>query len=186
MELNFKIFKGDIKIPIRMGTLIKIEELADPRLVNEYRNSKLEEGIMWTFNKQEISKNDKNTRIIGRPSTDFKYIVATYIGLTGKYKPPYNSVIYNLDGSIHKILEIPPLKSPLAVKRIEFLNDENPPLHIARYEGALCFSGCGWDRLDNGKIVNFIAIDYDGELWETRVLDPETGEIGDLIHYGKN
>ena len=187
MELNFRIFNKDgIIIPVNIGVGLDYWGLTDDETRRKF-NKDTEKGIMWTHNNKEIVIEDENTSVIGSPTTDFKYVITTYLGINGKYKPPHNSIIYNLDGSIHKILEVPSLKSPLALKRLEFLNEENPPLDTAKYEGALCFSGGGgFKKLDNGKIVNFIAIDYDRELWETRILDPETGEIGDLIHYGKN
>lgn len=186
MNIDFKVFKSNIKIPIKMGILINLEDLADANLVEKYRSSSFKTGIMWTYDNQIITKKNENVNIIGRPTTDFKYIVAVYMGINGEYNPPQNCAIYNLDGSIHKILEIPSLKSPIAIKRLEFLNEQNPPTYVANFGYPINFSGCGWEKLEDGKIVNFIAIDYDGELWETRVLDPETGEIGDLIHYGKN
>lgn len=185
--MNFKVFNQEgIIIPVNIGIEADYWGLSDKETVLKFINNPSRNGVRWTYNNKEIILEDDNTSVEGYPTSDFKYVVATYLGIKGKYKPPNNSVIYNLDGSIYKILEIPALKSPLAIKRMNFLKEENPPLDTAKYEGALSFSGFGFRKLDNKKIVNSIQIIYDRELWETRILYPETGEIGELIYYGKN
>ncbi|AZA74941.1 hypothetical protein [Chryseobacterium indoltheticum] len=185
--MNFRVFnKEGAVIPLNLDLNADYWALGDKDAAFNFMCNPSKNGIMWDHNDEEIILEDENADLKGYPTANLKNVVVIYLGINGKHKPPHNCVIYNLDGSIHKILEIPSLKSPLAIKRMEFLKEENPPLDTALYEGALCFSGFSVIKLNTGEIVNSIAIDYDRELWETRILNPETGEIGDLIYYGKN
>jgi hypothetical protein len=181
MKLNFKICKGSIIIPINMGTLINLEDIASRDLVEKYHSSNANKGIIWTYRNKEIIIEDKNIDIIGYPTLDYKYIVAIYLGNNNKFPPPCNAVIFNIDGSIHKIIDMPILKSHLVTERIIAQHQRNPPLE----NPDLYFSGFCWSNPEIHKIINLITITYNKDLWESRVLDPESGEVGELIYYGK-
>ena len=90
-------------------------------------------------------------------------------------------MIYNLDGSIHMILEIPQLISERAKKYLEKEKLGNPPLELVKYESGLNFLSFGWRKNENGELFNYISIQYDRDYGEGRELNTETGEIGRLI-----
>lgn len=141
-------------------------------------------GLFWVYKDKEITLFDENTSIRGFPTVDKKYIVAIYSGLNGEFKSPYNAVIYNADGRVHKILYIPPFVSEKLCKRLLYLKQDNPPLSLVNYEGGLFFGGFGWIKNSKGKIVNFISIVMEKESFEQRELDPQTGLFGKCLGSG--
>lgn len=155
----------------------------DPATYNSLHDGS-KKGIGWTYDGKEINLSDKNVSIQGFPTIDFNYVVAVYLGLDGEFTPPRNAVIYHADGSIHKILGIPPFISEKLIKRLQFLKQENPPLSWAEHEGELCFGGFGWDKKDDGKLVNFISVLMERESYEQKELDPQTGSFGECLGSG--
>ena len=148
-------------------------------VVNTYNS-----GIQWESKGLTVTLlNDKS--IIGYPSIDLNYVIAIYFGKDEEFFPPHNAVIYNADGSIHKVLQVPALKSDFLLNRIRFNKDNNPALEIAQFEGGIYFSQFSWKK-HNNKIVNAIDICYDREYYESQILNPETGEFGDCLFSWRN
>jgi hypothetical protein len=111
--------------------------------------------------KKTIELFEEMVTIMAYPSPDYKYIVASYIGISQKFPMPNNAVIYNLDGSINKILTPPILI--------------NEYWHTSSIRGE-CFFNMGWDIKDGKVFLCFhIAVGFD---WvEVRELNAETGEF---------
>ncbi len=141
-------------------------------------------NLLWRYNDNWI-KIESESSITGYPTVDLKYVVAIYQNSNGKFKPPGNAVIYNLDGTTHKILVMPELLSTNILKRIEYNKESNPPLESAKFEGGLYFSGFDWGKNQEGQIINRIQIIYDRDWIEWRELNSETGEIGKYIGQGR-
>jgi len=140
-------------------------------------------GFSWVFNDERIILLDDNVDIFAYPTVYNKYVVAIYKGLNSKFPPPHNAVVYNLDGSIHKVLKIPKLVSPKILKKIKEEKHSNPPIEDNRYGHygmGLQFAGFAWDKDKDGNLVNSISIKYAGEYGEWRIFNPVTGEFGEM------
>jgi hypothetical protein len=187
MDINFRIFnKEGIIILVKKEKGILPKPITFESEMSKFLYNPSKKGIMWIYNDKEVVIEDDNCDVVGGISANLKYVIATYSKKIGKGVISIKTIIYNLDGSIHKILRIPPLKSPLAIERLEFLKEENPPLKYIDFFKGLELSNSVWHKLENGDVVDTVSIIFDQELYETRALNAETGEIGDLIHYGKN
>lgn len=181
---KFVEFNGEgIEVPYNLTYPLSKKDMSK-ELYLKYINSPSRQGIAWVHDGKEIKIKDDKASIQGFPTTDMNYVVAVYLGLDGEFKPPRNAVIYNLDGSIRKVLEIPSFISDKLCKRLSFLEQENPPLSWAAYEGQLFFGGFGWYKKDDGKVVNFISIVMERESFEQRELDPQTGIFGECLGSG--
>jgi hypothetical protein len=185
MIKDFTFFNKEVSIPVNLEYPVDLTKNADRSLVQKYVNSPSKNGIRWKNKGQEIVIEDPSASVRGFPSTDLLYVVAVYYGLNGKYKPPANALIYTLDGKIHKILEIPALISDNITRLLQASKSPNPPVNFAGYEGGLEFNGFAWRKNPAGELVNSISILYDREWWESRTLDPESGEIGGCINSGR-
>lgn len=137
-------------------------------------------NIIWEYKGNWIRLKSESD-IFAYPTIDMRYIVAIYQDNGGEFPVPNNAVIYNLDGSIHKILEMPKLISVRLQEEIKKNKHSNPPLEAVPYETGLQFSGFGWDKDKEGNIFNYISIKYLRDYSEGRELNPETGEIGRLV-----
>ena len=147
----------------------------------EYINCYSKESFSWVFENIQIILNDEFVSIKAYPSICQNYIVAIYQGKDGAFPQPNNAVIYNLNGSIHKVLEIPKLISPRLLEQIEKNNESNPPLEAVKYDNDLGFLSFGWDKDKEGILFNYISIQYHRDYGEGRELNVERGEIGRLI-----
>lgn len=170
-------------IPISIGYEKSEFDLVSKQEKLDYVNSYSKESFSWEYNGEKIIISDEKVSVYGYPTVDNKYIIIIiiYKGIDGQFKPPNNAVIYNLDGSIHMILEIPQLISERAKKYLEKEKLGNPPLELVKYESGLNFLSFGWRKNENGEHFNYISIQYDLDYGEGRELNTETGEIGRLI-----
>jgi hypothetical protein len=138
-------------------------------------------GVSWFFDGKRIIIKDDNVDIFAYPSIDQKYVITIYEGLNGAYKPPGNAVVYNLDGSVHKLLKVPQFISERLLKQIEIEQDTNPPSKRSNDIYSPMFKGFGWDKDENGKLFNYISYQYLQDYGEGREFNPITGEIGRLV-----
>ncbi|AZA74939.1 hypothetical protein [Chryseobacterium indoltheticum] len=168
-------------LPVKLEFPLNPFENVDHENYQLYFDSSLQ-GISWKNEENQRGIiNDENVDVIGFPTIDLKYIVAIYKGINGAFLIPNNAVIYNLDGTIHKVLKITELISERSKKYLEKENLENPPLSLAKYPQGLAFSNFGWRKDINGNLINSISIDFDRDYGEKRELNPETGEIGKVL-----
>ncbi|HBV15329.1 hypothetical protein [Chryseobacterium carnipullorum] len=181
MIKEFSIFnRSGIVIPIELNYPIDFFAKVDNKTFQEFHDASAK-GVSWNYNNKRVLLRDDHVNIIGLPSTDLKYIIIIYKGIDGQFKPPNNAVIYNLDGSIHKVLEMSQLISERAKKYLEKEKMSNPPLELSKYEFGLNFLSFDWRKNEKGEVFNYISIQYDRDYGEGRELNPETGEIGRLI-----
>lgn len=187
MICNFKLFNNNgVKIPVDIEYPISYFKNVDNKVFGEYYDGS-KKGISWEYMDEEITIKDSVKSLIGFPTVDLKYVVVIYSGSDRQghpYNSPNNAVIFNLNGTVHKRLEIPKLEATTIVNRIKYFNEANPPLEAANYEGGLLFDSFSWHENGVG-LVNQIRIIYDREWIEFRELIPETGEIGKLLGSGK-
>ena len=150
-----------------------------------YINSPSKKGIMWVYKGKKIVIQDASVSVQGLPSVELNSVIAVYSGMSGAFPPPNNAVIYNLDGSIRKVLEMPSFISELIRKRLTFLNEPNPPLSWAKYEeGGLCFGGFAWREKSNRVVVNSISLEMERGSYEIRELNVEQGTFGECLQSG--
>lgn len=183
-----EFFKSKIGIgafPIHVSASETIFKNVDAAFAKAYVNSGAKEYVYWKYKLRTITLIDDTASVSGFPSVCNQYFVAIYESKSKMFKPPCNAVIYNLDGSIHKVLKITELIAPTVIKRIEVNGDANPPLEAAKYEGGLYFSGFDWHQGANGDNVNRITITYDLDWLEYRELTMKTGCLGDLLGQSK-
>lgn len=171
-------FFEDIAFPIHIGieTSHYYKYIKNGLSVENKLNCR-KHGVLWQRLppcKNDIKLFEPNVTIWAYPSTDFKYIVAVYDGFNSqKFMAPTNLVVYNEDGSIHKIITTPLLKTP----------DVN-----GVYQKGYMFSGVGWAKNSNEELVMYVKVletDNPYVSWEEeRIFNPELGEFGDLL--GRN
>jgi hypothetical protein len=148
-----------------------------------YINSGSKESYSWEYRGEKIIIEDPNASVYGYPTVDMNFMIVIYTGLNGEFSPPHNAVVYNLDGSVHKVLEIPKLVSPKIIEKIKEEKHSNPPIEDNRYGHygmGLEFVGFGWKKDKDGNLVNTISIKYLGEYGEWRIFNPITGEFGEM------
>ena len=148
-----------------------------------YINLGSKESFSWEYCGKKKIIEDPYTSVYGYPTVDMNFMIIIYKGLNGKFPPPHNTVVYNLDGSIHTVLEIPKLVSPKIIKKIKEEKHSNPPIEDNRYGHygmGLEFVGYGWKKDKQQNLVNTISIKYAGEYGEWRIFDPKTGGFGKM------
>ena len=185
MIKEFNLFNAYVSIPVHLEYPIDLQKNASEESVSQYLSHRSTGGISWKYDDREIVLTNSPGSVRGFPTTNLKYVVAIYYGMNGKYKPPDNAVLYRPDGIVHRILPMPKLLSRNITKQLDFLKSHNPPLHAAGHEGGLQFDGFAWKQEFDHRLINSISILYDREWWESRELDPDTGEIGRLMDSGR-
>lgn len=149
-----------------------------------YINSGSKESYGWEYCGKKIIIEDPKVSVYGYPTVDMNFMIVIYKGLGGKFPPPQNAVVYNLDGSVQKVLEIPNLISPKIMGKIKEQKHSNPPIEDNRYGHygmGLEFVGFGWKKDKEENLINTISIKYAGEYGEWRIFNPATGEFGGMI-----
>ena len=179
---NLTYFKEDgLRIVVSIGYGISFYEKADKQISNKYINSSSKQGVSWEHNNKQIIIADPTVSVIGYPTVNLDYVVVIYDGIMGEFKPPQNAVIYNLDGSIHKILEVSSFISYRLINRIKENGDSNPPTQLPHKELIPSFKGFGWEKDKIGNLFNYISVKYDRDYGEGRILNPDTGQLGELV-----
>jgi hypothetical protein len=182
---DFIFFNSEVSIPIVIKYPIDLEERATKDKVDRYINGRSNYGISWVHNGSKIVLHHSSGSIKGFPSTDLNFIVAIHHGSENKYHPPNNAVIYNLDGTVHKVLEMPELLSPLIRDRLKNVGLPNPPIEWSTNEDGLKFDGFMWEKNKSGELVDAISILCDREMWEYRILDVISCKVGECLSYGR-
>lgn len=170
-------------IPMAIGYDIDMFSLVSEKEALEYINTYSKESFSWEFSDEKIIIQDDNVSVQGYPSVDKNYMIVIYEGENNQFPMPNNAVVYNLDGSIHRVLKIPNLLSPKILEKIEEEKHSNPPIEDTRYGHygqGLQFAGFSWHKDEKGDLVNTISIKYAGEYGEWRIFNPKTGEFGKL------
>lgn len=127
-------------------------------------------GVKWSVDTGEIiTLFEKDVKIMAYPSPCMNYIVAIYDGNSKRFPPPNNAVVYNLDGSIHKVITTPLLTIP----------DKNALKKGHSFETVF------WDRNKENKLALCISVMEDEHSWvdwyQDIEFDAETGEFGDSL-----
>jgi hypothetical protein len=175
---NFSFFNSTgVELKVDFGYQIDdiFKNNSEENVQNFYDGSA--KGVKWTYNGKEVVI---NRCFFAYPSADENYIIAIYPLEDKGFPSPNNAVVYNLDGSLHKVLTPPRLVSQLAIDR---LGIDNPPKPYA--PDSIFFNNVKWDKDNNGKIVTSVWIGYDREWHENRVLIPATGEFGECLGSGR-
>ena len=131
-------------------------------------------NIRWNYNGQPIVFT--NVWYEGTlPTPNMDKVIVTTIELLGKYhsklfgelhQKKYTTAIYNADGSVHKVVEMPyPIMPNLGRGPTR---DEKPET-----------SEVYWCRKKVDDYSMLIRLGYH-DAWEERYFNPETGEIGGL------
>lgn len=133
-----------------------------------------DKGISWLNKGTIIQLWSNNGDVTGLPSIDMQYVIAIYKGEGVEYQTPRNGIIYNADGSLHKVLKVPLLISESAKQRGWYKKQPDETIG---------FTGVDWKKDKNGQMVVVMEISElpFQILKEYRVLDPETGEFGECI-----
>lgn len=180
-----KFNQEGIVIPMAIGYQKDKFSLVSKEKALKYINSESKESYSWEYFDEKITIEDRIVSVQGYPTVDGKFMIIVYNGENNQFSMPNNAVVYNLDGSIHRVLKVPELVSPKIIKKIEEEKHSNPPIEDNRYghygEG-LQFTGFSWGKDKEGKLINTISIKYNGEYGEWRIFDPKTGEFGELIN----
>ena len=133
-----------------------------------------QKGIFWLSKNQKIEIWSNKGDVTGLPSIDMQYVIAIYSGDQAEYRLPNNVVIYNADGSVHKVLSVPLLISDAA---------KNQGWYKRQPDETIGFTGINWKENDKGEkvVVMEISDHYYRIMKEYRVLNPETGNFGECV-----
>lgn len=175
---NFSYITEDgINLKLNLGIGIdKFEGNDESKVLSFFKGQG--KGVKWEFQNRIIEILEPGRKIDGNPTADQERVVVIYPQNHPLYPCPGNAVIYNGDGSIHLHLKVPELISPIAKERklrrknYDMINDAS-------------FRSVNWGKDANGKIVTVLSIDFDWEWWESRVLNPDTGEFGECFGSGR-
>nr|WP_199002624.1 hypothetical protein [Flavobacterium sp. ASV13] len=138
------------------------------------------QGIYWEYNNKEISICDENGSVEGFPLSNLQYVIAIFKNsLTYPY--PSNAVIFNLDGTLEKILTIPPFKSEIIIEEIEKHNESNPPFKSALKGKKMCFNHYSRYLSETNVEIDIVDIDYGLDYTESQILDLNTLEFTDFL-----
>ena len=171
-------------IPVSIGYQRSQFENVSKEYATEYMNAYSKEGLFWFYNNKRVLLEDQYSTIYGYPNVDQNYVIVIYKDQNDQFSMPNNAVVYNLDGSIHRSLEMPKLISPKILDNIQQEGHSNPPIEDKRYGHygmGLQFAGFSWNKDQDGNLYNAISIQYAGEYGEWRVLNPENGTFGELV-----
>lgn len=91
---------------------------------------------------------------------------------------PGNAIVFNAQGTKLLRFKVPLLTSPTALERKARAKSD--------LEKTACFRGVFWWRDRLGILRTAMTIDFDWEWWETRILDPYTGQFGEYISSGRS
>lgn len=170
--------KGNpIKVRITRDIDYSLFESATDAEYKEYINNN-PQGLKWEFQNKEIKFFENPFSLFGLPTPQLDKVILIYPYDHPKYKAPQNAVIYNDDGSIYMQLKIPELISSTAKERKSRIKKFNP-MNDAYFRGVY------WSKDGKGNLITVVSIDFDWEWWESRVLNPETGEFGECIDSGR-
>ena len=143
----------------------------NPLLYHDFVYDKVEErnlqtGVRWSYNKSIIDI--KNATICSLPTPNMDKVIVDISELFGEYQQiRYTTTIYNADGSVHKVVEMPrPIMPNLGRGPTR---DEKP--HTSEVY---------WCRKKVDGYSMLIQLGYYA-AWEERYFNPETGEIGGLF-----
>jgi hypothetical protein len=175
---NFSYITEDgINLKLNLGIGIdKFEGNDESKVLSFFKGQG--KGVKWEFQNRIIEILEPGRKIDGNPTADQERVVVIYPQNHPFYPCPGNAVTYNGDGSIHLQLKVPELISPIAKERklrrknYDMINDTS-------------FRSVNWEKNANGKIVTVMSIDFDWEWWESRVLNPDTGEFGECVGSGR-
>lgn len=179
-----KFNQEGIVIPLTIGYQEDEFSLVSKKEKLAYINSESKESYSWEYFDKKITIENRIVSVQGYPTVDKKFMIVVYNGENNQFPMPNNAVIYNLDGSIHKVLKVPELVSSKILEKIKEEKHSNPPTEDNRYGNygqGLQFGGFTWGKDKEGNLINTISIKYAGEYGEWRVFNPKTGEFGKLI-----
>jgi hypothetical protein len=132
-------------------------------------------GLEWRSNGQVFSLLNGNGEFLtGYPDCEMNAIIAIYAKDSKTNPSPRNAIIYNEDKSVRMFLEVPD----------ELLSDNAQ--RIRPNKSDCYFQQAGWSINSKGEKVTHVWICFArGEYFEVRELNTQTGEIGDLLTYGR-
>lgn len=176
MISRFQYITQDVHLNVNLNSEGFIFEGNDNKEIAKYYSAN-SSGLKWIYQKEDVVILENNQHIKGYPSPDLLKIIAIYPIDSPRFPSPNNAVIYNQDGSIYLQLNVPELISETARERIPYMNYENSV--------RLYFDNVGWFKDSNSNFLCSITIGFDREWWESRVLNPETGEFGECLGSGR-
>src|SRR5690606_31844144 len=165
--------KNGIGFPVNLGgPYIYFEEDYESKFNLFFDGS--QKGISWLNKNQKIEIWSNNGSVRGLPSIDMQYVIAIYSGDHTEYTYPNNAVIYNADGTVHKVLSVPLLISDTA---------KNKGWYKRKPDTTIGFTEVKWKTDSKGEKVVVLEISdhYYRIMKEFRVLNPETGNFGECV-----
>ncbi len=155
-------------------------EYVSDDLYKEYVN-KATKGLFWVTSgsRRAVNLYESGVSIFGIPTPDMQRVIVIYPMEHTLNRAPRNAIIYNADGSVHRILNAPEPISDLAKTRSRFMAKTkafNPPHR-------LYFHSVRWVKAE-GEIVTVVGIGFDRDWQEERILNPETGKFGECVSSG--
>jgi hypothetical protein len=171
-----KTNENGIQIPIDiLAPHLFYFDKIDKNLKNEFLKGK-RFGIAWEYNGTEVSVFDNEGSVEGFPTANLQYVIAIFRN-SNLYPNPNNAVIFNLDGSLNKVLQFPEFKSEIILTEIEKNNQTNPPLDNHR----LSFNKYSRQTNNQNIELDILEINYDLEYSESQILDSDTLELSHLF-----
>jgi hypothetical protein len=177
MISNFQYFSEEgISLKVNLGiNVYTFEGNEQPDISAYYKSTST--GIKWLYNGKEIVIGLPNEHLQGYPTPDLNKVVIVYPPENSEHAAPDNAVIYNADGTVFMQLKAPALVSDLAKQRARFMTYNSP--------FKLFFDTASWEKDSQGKTVMAMRLGFDHDWLEKRVLDYETGQLGECLTSGR-
>ncbi len=140
-------------------------------------------SVSWKYNQKMLAVFDDDNIVAGKynsllyavPTTDYKKVLVLY-RFNPNFQTPSNAVIYNADKTIFCRLQKPTcLLSKMG--KMHNMNIKN--------DLTLGYSECGWSFNSNKELILRIRVEFNKDWWEDRILDYNTGLLGDLLDEGR-
>ncbi len=132
-------------------------------------------GLSWKCDGTDVMLHEEHQYFQGLPTPNLDKVVVVF-PVEHPVKAA-NAAIYYCNGRKFMDLTIPKLVSPLYRERSTRMRSD--------LRATTNFNGVFLTRDKDNKVIIAVGIDFDREYWETRVLNPETGEFGDCLGYGR-
>lgn len=130
----------------------------------------LRTGVRWLYNNSIIDI--KNAKICSLPTPKMDKVIVTTSELIGEYHQiKYTTTIYNADGCVYKVVEMPDPIAPFWGRGP--VKGEKPDVDEAY-----------WCKNEVNSEFSIIMELIYHSCWEQRYFNPETGKFGDLYSYG--
>jgi hypothetical protein len=171
------VTEDGIILELKLGVEVdKFEGIEESKMKGFFKGQG--KGVRWHSGNNLVEILETREKIDGFPTPGLQQVIVIYPHDHSVYSAPCNGVIYDSNGKKIMQLKVPELISPIAKERKSRMKNYNP-------KDDASFRGVYWSYDHEGNLSTIVTIDFDWEWWESRVLNPKTGEFGECLSSGR-